>query len=60
MQFTALNDYRASNVWVDVCNSSCLVLELQSAEVCRMVTNSFEGSWTTSVDINDGTKDPEN
>jgi len=29
----ALNVYRASNMWVDVRNSSCLVTQLQSAEV---------------------------
>jgi hypothetical protein len=44
----ALYVYRASNVWVDVSNSSCLVLQLQSAEVCRTVTRRFERSGTIS------------
>jgi hypothetical protein len=42
LYMVALNVYRASNVWVDVCNSSCLVLQLQSAEVSRSVSSSFE------------------
>ena len=41
-----LNVYRASNVWVAVCNSSSLVLQSQSAEVSRTVTISFEWNWT--------------
>jgi len=36
----ALNVYRASNMWVDLCNNSRrLVLELQSTEVSRTVTS---------------------
>jgi len=46
----ALSVYRASNVWVDTCNSSCIVLQLQSAAVSRKVTaGSFEWSWSIIV-----------
>ena len=38
--------------------TSCLVLQLQSAEVSRRVTSSFEWSWMISVD--ERTQDPEN
>ena len=34
---------------------SCIVLQLQSAEVSRTVTSSFEWSWTISVNVNEGT-----
>ena len=50
-----LNVYPASNVWVDVWNSSCLVLQWQSAEVSRTVTSSFEWSQMISVNVNEGT-----
>jgi hypothetical protein len=39
---------------------SCLVLHLHSAELSPPVTNSFEWSWTISVNGNEGTQDPEN
>jgi len=55
----ALNVYRASNVLVGACNSSCLVL-LQSAEVSRKVTSSFVWSWTISVNGNEGAQDTKN
>ena len=54
----AISVYRASNVWVDACNSSCLVLQLQSVEVPRTVTSSFVWSWTISINVNEGTKIP--
>jgi len=38
---------------------SCLVIQLQSAEVSRTVTSSFVWSWTISVDVNEGIQDPE-
>jgi len=44
----ALNIYCASNMWTDTCDSRCLVLQLQSTELSRKVTNSFEWSWTIS------------
>jgi len=50
----ALDVYRASNVWVDVGNSSCLVLQMQSAEVSRTVIGSFEWRWTISECVNEG------
>jgi len=40
------------------CKSRRLVLELQSAEVSRTVTSSFEWSWTIIVNINEGIQDP--
>jgi hypothetical protein len=40
--------------------TSCLVLQVQSAEVSRTVTSSFEWSWTISVNVNEVTEDPEN
>ena len=45
-------------MWVDVRNSSCLVIQFQSAEVSRTVTSSFERSWTISVSVNEGIQDP--
>jgi hypothetical protein len=39
--------------------TSCLVLQLQSAEVSRTVTSGFEWSWTISVNVNEGIQDPE-
>ena len=54
-----LNDCHVSNLWVDLCNSSCLVLQLQSAEVSLTVTSSFECVRTVSVNVNEGTQDPE-
>ena len=51
----ALNVYRASNVWVDLCNSSCLVHQLQSTKVSLTVTSSNECSWTVSANVNEGT-----
>jgi len=56
----ALNVYRENNVWVDLGNSSCLMLQLQSAAVSPTVTSSFEWSWTISVNINERMQDPEN
>jgi hypothetical protein len=38
----ALNVYGASNVWGHERKISCLVFQLQSAEVSRKVTSSFE------------------
>jgi len=54
----ALNVYHASNVSVDLYNSSCLVLQCHSAEVSRMVTSSFVWSWVISVNVNEGPKIP--
>jgi hypothetical protein len=42
----ALSVYRASHVCGDVCNSSCLVLELGSADPLRTEMSSIEYSWT--------------
>jgi hypothetical protein len=42
------------------CNSSCLVLQLQSAEVSRTVTSSFELSWMIGVNVDEGIQDPKN
>jgi len=55
----ALNVYRASNVRVDLRNSSRLVILLQSAEIFRTVTSSFVCNWTISVNVNEGIQDPE-
>jgi hypothetical protein len=41
LQVAELSVYRKSKVWIDACNSSCLVLQLQSTEVSRTVTSSF-------------------
>jgi len=57
--WSRLSVYRAGKVWVDLHNSSCLVLQLQSAEVSGTVTSSFEWSWTVSVNVNKGIEDPE-
>jgi hypothetical protein len=38
----ALNVYRANNVWGHECKGSCLVLQLQSAEVSRTVASGFD------------------
>jgi len=40
--------------------SNCLTLQLQAAEVSRTVTNSLEGRWMISVNVNVGTQDTEN
>jgi hypothetical protein len=40
--------------------SSCHVLQLQSAEVSRKVTNSFVWNWTISAKVNEGIQGPEN
>ena len=48
LYLVALNVYCASNVWVDVCNSHCLVLHLQLADFSRTVTGGFEGIWAIS------------
>ena len=37
---------------------SCLVPQLQSAEVSRKVTSNFVWSWTTSVNVKEGIQDP--
>ena len=41
----ALNVYRASNVRVDACNSSCLVLQLQSVVYLEQWLNNRQRSW---------------
>jgi len=38
---------------------SCLVLQLQSAEVSRTVTCSFVWTWTISANVNEGIQDAE-
>ena len=40
------------------CKSRHLVLQLQSAEVSRMVTSSFVWNWVTGVYGNEGIQDP--
>jgi len=40
-------------------DKSCLVIQMQSAEVSRTVTSSFEWSWTISVTVNEGIQGPE-
>jgi len=42
------------------CKSKRLVHHLQSAEVSQTATRSFVSSWTISVNVNEGTQDPEN
>ena len=44
--FLFISVYSAKNVWVDACNSSCLVIQLQSADLSRTVTARFECRWT--------------
>jgi len=48
-----------SNVWVDIRNSSCLVLQVQSAEISWTLTGSFVWSWMSIVNFNEGTQYPE-
>jgi hypothetical protein len=55
----ALNVYRASNVWVDVRNSSCLVHQLQPADTSPTVTSCFVWSWTIRFYVIEGLQDPE-
>ena len=50
-----LSVYHVSNVWFDVCNSG--LVQLQSTEVSRTVTNIFEWNWM--ITVNEGTQDPE-
>jgi hypothetical protein len=54
------SSHEQSNVQADTYNSRRLVIQLQSAEVYRTVTSSFVWSWTISVNVNEGTQDPEN
>ena len=51
----ALSVYRESNVRVDACNSSCLVLQLQSAVCLEQRLRNRECSWTI-VSVNGNEK----
>jgi len=44
----ALNVNRASNVPVDACNSSCLVLQLQSVVYLKQWLSNRQRRWTIS------------
>ena len=52
----ALSAYCASNVWVDVCYSSYLVTQLESAEVSL---NGDQQLWSWTISVTEGIQDPE-
>ena len=47
-------------MFITLAMCSCLVIQLESAEVSRTVTGSFVRIWTISVNVNEVTQDPEN